>query len=149
MLDNVNGVVGELYRKYSRTTSAKADDLRQKRRKKEQKRKNKNKKLIVRGRQMKDACELLTGKKTDIDITTEATEAIINTGTINREALLRKRFHLEPLKDLVQQRYVCECVLPEVKEAVKNLEAPLMTAVSNTSKTAKGKQMTVSACLSF
>jgi len=151
LLDNVNGVVHELYRKYNRQTSAKADDLRQKRRKKEQKRKNKNKKLKVRGRQVNEVCQLLTDKRSvNVDITKKATEAIINTKNINREALhtkLRKRFHLEPL-NLIQQGYVSECILQEVKEAIKNLEAPLMTAVPNTSKAAKGKQMTLSAFFS-
>ena len=149
LLDKVNGVVHELHRRYSRQTSAKADVQRQKRRKKEQRRKNNNKKIKVRGRQVNEVCELLTGKKMTIDVTQKATEAVINAGNLNREALnnkLRKRFHLEPLKDIMKQGYVSECALPEVEEAIKKLEAPVKAA--KPLKSAKGKQMTLSGFLS-
>lgn len=148
MLDNVNSVLLDLHRRYSRRTSAKAEELRKKRRKKEQNKKNKNKKLKVRTRQTREVCELLTGNQSDIEITKKASSPIINAKNINREALhtkLRKRFHLEPLKDLIQQGYISDCVLSEVKEAIEKLEAPPMTAMSN--EGAKDKQVTLTTFL--
>ena len=47
--------------------------------------------------------------------------------TNNREALhtkLRKRFHLEPLKQLIEQGYISDCVIIEIRQAIgERLEA--------------------------
>ena len=46
--------------------------------------------------------------------------------TNNREALhtkLRKRFHLEPLKQLIEQGYISDCVIMEIRQAIERLEA--------------------------
>ena len=43
-----------------------------------------------------------------------------------REALhtkLRKRFHLEPLKQLMEQGYISDCVIIEIRQAIERLEA--------------------------
>ena len=50
-------------------------------------------------------CKLLTGNE-EIDITQKASIPVIDSNDINREALhtkLRKRFQLEPLKQLIEQ----------------------------------------------
>ena len=49
-----------------------------------------------------------------------------NAPTNNREALhtkLRKRFHLEPLKQLIEQGYISDCVIIEIRQAIERLEA--------------------------
>ena len=46
--------------------------------------------------------------------------------TNNREALptkLRKRFHIEPLKQLIEQGYISDCVIIEIRQAIERLEA--------------------------
>ena len=46
--------------------------------------------------------------------------------TNNREALhskLRKRFHVEPLKQLIEQGYISDCVIIEIRQAIERLEA--------------------------
>ena len=46
--------------------------------------------------------------------------------TNNREALhtkLRKRFHLEPLKQLIEQGYISDFVIIEIRQAIERLEA--------------------------
>ena len=46
--------------------------------------------------------------------------------TNNREALhtkLRKRFHLEPLKQPIEQGYISYCVIIEIRQAIERLEA--------------------------
>ena len=46
--------------------------------------------------------------------------------TNNREALhtkLRKRFHLEPLKQLIEQGYISDFALIEIRQAIERLEA--------------------------
>ena len=46
--------------------------------------------------------------------------------TNNREALhtkLRKRSHLEPLKQLIEQGYISDCVIIEIRQAIERLEA--------------------------
>ena len=46
--------------------------------------------------------------------------------TYNREALhtkLRKRFHLEPLKQLIEHGYISDCVITEIRQAIERLEA--------------------------
>ena len=51
-----------------------------------------------------------------------------------REALhtkLRKRFHLEPLKQLIEQGYISDCVIIEIRQAIERLE---------TDRTASGKK---------
>ena len=83
------------------------------RRMKEQKRKNKTKKRKVLSRQAKEVCKLLTGNG-EIDITQKASIPVIDSNNLNREALhtkLRKRFHLEPLKQLKEQGYISDCVI--------------------------------------
>ena len=43
-----------------------------------------------------------------------------------REALhtkLRKIFHLEPLKQLIEQGYISDCVIIEIRQAIERLEA--------------------------
>ena len=95
------------------------------RRKKEQKRKNKTKKRKVLSRQAKEVCKLLTGN-TEIDITQKASIPVIDSNNLNREALhtkLRKRFHLEPLKQLKEQGYISDCVIIEIRQAIERLEA--------------------------
>ena len=45
---------------------------------------------------------------------------------LNREALhtkLRKRFYLEPLKQLIEQGYISDCVIIEIRQAIERLEA--------------------------
>ena len=49
-----------------------------------------------------------------------------NVPTNNREALhtkLRKRFHLEPLKQIIEQGYISDCVITEIRQAIERLEA--------------------------
>ena len=49
-----------------------------------------------------------------------------NVPTNNREALhtkLRKRFHLEPLKQLIEQGYISDCVIIEIRQAIERWEA--------------------------
>ena len=46
--------------------------------------------------------------------------------TNNRKALhtkLRERFHLEPLKQLIEQGYISDCVIIEIRQAIERLEA--------------------------
>ena len=46
--------------------------------------------------------------------------------TNNTEALhtkLRERFHLEPLKQLIEQGYISDCVIIEIRQAIERLEA--------------------------
>ena len=46
--------------------------------------------------------------------------------TNNREVLhtkLRERFHLEPLKQLIEQGYISDCVIIEIRQAIERLEA--------------------------
>ena len=46
--------------------------------------------------------------------------------TNNREALhtkLRNRFHLEPLKQLIEQGYISDGVIIEIRQAMERLEA--------------------------
>ena len=46
--------------------------------------------------------------------------------TNNREALhtkLRKRFHLESLKQRIKQGYISDCVIIEIRQAIERLEA--------------------------
>ena len=48
-----------------------------------------------------------------------------------REALhtkLRKRFHLEPLKQLIEQGYISDCVIIEIRQAIERLEADRTTS---------------------
>ena len=95
------------------------------RRKKEQKRKNKTNKRKVLSRQAKEVCKLLTGSA-EIDITQKASIPVIDINNLNREALhtkLRKRFHPEPLKQLIEQGYISDCVIIEVRQAIERLEA--------------------------
>ena len=49
-----------------------------------------------------------------------------NVPTNNREALhtkLRNKFHLEPLKQLIEQKYNSDCVIIEIRQAIERLEA--------------------------
>ena len=58
-------------------------------------------------------CKLLTGNE-EIDITQKASIPVIDSNNLNREALhtkLRKRFHLEPLKQLVEQGYISDLLI--------------------------------------
>ena len=51
--------------------------------------------------------------------------------TNNREALptkLRKRFHIEPLKQLIEQGYISDCVIIEMRQAIERLEADRTTS---------------------
>ena len=125
MLDNVNTVLLALRRRYNQNTYTKAEEVRRKRRMKEQKRKNKTKKRKVLSRQAKEVCKLLTGNG-EIDITKKASIPVIESNNLNREALhtkLRKRFHLEPLKQLIEQGYISDCVIIEIRQAIERLEA--------------------------
>ena len=50
----------------------------------------------------------------------------VPTNNRSREALhtkLRKRFHLEPLKQLIEQGYISDCVIIEIRQAIERLEA--------------------------
>ena len=70
-------------------------------------------------------CKLLTGNG-EIDITQKASIPVIDSNNLNREALhtkLRKRFHLEPLKQLIEQGYISDCVIIEIRQAIERLEA--------------------------
>ena len=70
-------------------------------------------------------CKLLTGNG-EIDITQKASIPVIDSNNLNREALhtkLRKRFHLEPLKQLIEQGYISDCVITETRQAIERLEA--------------------------
>ena len=86
----------------------------------------KTKKLKVLSRQAKEVCKLLTGNG-EMDITQKASIPVIDSNNLNREALhtnkLRKRFHLEPLKQLIEQRYISDCVIIEIRQAIERLEA--------------------------
>ena len=47
---------------------------------------------------------------------------LLTVPTNNREALhtkLRKRFHLEPLKQLIEQGYISDCVIIEIRQAIE------------------------------
>ena len=49
-----------------------------------------------------------------------------NVPTNNREALhtkLRNKFHLEPLKQLIEQKYNSDCVIIEIRQTIERLEA--------------------------
>ena len=51
---------------------------------------------------------------------------LLTVPTNNRQALhtkLRKRFHLEPLKQLIEQGYISDCVIIEIGQAIERLEA--------------------------
>ena len=64
-------------------------------------------------RQAKEVCKLLTGKE-EIDITQKASIPVIDSNNLNREALhtkLRKGFHLEPLKQLIEQGYISDLLI--------------------------------------
>ena len=71
-------------------------------------------------------CKLLTGNG-EIDITQKASIPVVDSNNPNREALhtkLRKRFHLEPLKQLIEQGYISDCVIIiEIRQAIERLEA--------------------------
>ena len=121
MLDNVNTVFLALRRRYDQNTYTKAEEVRRRRRMKEQKRKNKTKKRKVLSRQAKEVCKLFTGNE-EIDITQKASIPVIDSNNLNREALhtkLRKRFHLEPLKQLIEQGYISDCVIIEIRQAIE------------------------------
>ena len=104
MLYNVNTVRLALRRRYNQNTYTKAEEVRRKGRMKEQKRKNKRDQEAELSRQAKEVCKLLTGNA-EIDITQKASIPVTDSYNLNREALhtkLRKRFHLEPLKQLIE-----------------------------------------------
>ena len=125
ILDNVKTVLLALRRRDDQNTYTKAEEVRRRRRMKEQKRKNKTKKRKVLSRQAKELCKLLTGNE-EIDITQKASIPVIDSNNLNREALhtkLRKRFHLEPLKQLIEQGYISDCVIIEIRQAIERLEA--------------------------
>ena len=71
-------------------------------------------------------CKLLTGNG-EIDITQKASIPVVDSNNLNREALhtkLRKRFHLEPLKQLIEQGYISDWVIIiEIRQAIERLEA--------------------------
>ena len=121
MLDNVNTVLLALRRRYDQNTYTKAEEVRRKRRMKEQKRKNKTKKWKVLSRQAKEVCKLLTGNE-EIDITQKASIPVVASNNLIKEALhtkLKKRFHLKPLKELIQQGYISDCVIIEIRQAIE------------------------------
>ena len=69
---------------------------------------------------------LLLSGNGEIDITQKARIPVIDSNNLNREALhtkLRKRFHLEPLKHLIEQGYISDCVIIEIRQAIEKLEA--------------------------
>lgn len=71
-------------------------------------------------RQVKELRKLLTGNG-EIDITQKASIPMIDNNNLHRETLhtkLRKRFHLEPLKQLVEKGYISDCVMIEVKQVI-------------------------------
>ena len=77
----------------------------------------------VLSRHAKEVCKLLTGNG-EIDITQKASIPV-DGNNFNREALhtkLRKRFHLEPLKQLIEQGYISDCVIIEIRQAIERLE---------------------------
>ena len=54
------------------------------------------------------------------------TRSLPNVLTNNREALhtkLTKRFHLEPLKQVIEQIYISDCVRIDIRQAIERLEA--------------------------
>ena len=62
----------------------------------------------------------------EIDITQKASIPVIDSNNLKREALhtkLRKRFHLEPLKQLIEQGYISDCVIIAIRQAIERLEA--------------------------
>ena len=36
---------------------------------------------------------------------------------------MRKQFHLDPLKQLIEQGYISDCVITEIRQAIERLEA--------------------------
>ena len=73
-------------------------------------------------RQVKEVCKLLT-RNGEIEITQKASIPMIDNNNPNRETLHSRRFHLEPLKLLVENRYISYCVMIEVKQVIESLEA--------------------------
>ena len=74
-------------------------------------------------RQAKEVCKLLTGNG-EIDITQKASIPVIDSNNINREALhtkLRKRLHLEHLKQRIEQVYISDCVIIEIRQVIERL----------------------------
>ena len=68
----------------------------------------------------------ITAGNGEIDITQKANIPVIDSNNLNREALhtkLRKGFHLEPLKQLIAQVYISDCVIIEIRQAIERLEA--------------------------
>ena len=43
--------------------------------------------------------------------------------TTEKHFKLRERFHLEPLKQLIEQGYISDCVIIEIRQAIERLEA--------------------------
>ena len=83
--------------------------------------------------------------------------------TNNREALhtkLRKRFHLEPLKQIIEHGYISDCGITEIRQAIERLEAdrtasrkkednqPKLTAFYMSSQALTAKNLTVTQTVS-